>query len=183
MTMDGLRDGIHRQAQRIESAADYSSQAHFNTGAFYRVVHYVFGAAAAGLGALTTVPLVFIPSLGVWIAEVSGLGAVVLMSVVVAVNPGETAFQQYQAGNQYLTLRYAALEFLDLDVNRSGSSLEVLDAKAQDLQKRLDQLNETNGNLWKPRWAFHKADRDIRAGRTAFGRASSPHNPWDPKHR
>jgi hypothetical protein len=165
-SIGSLRDGIVDQAKRVREDCDYSSQRHFNTGAFFKLLHYAFGVGVAVLGSLGGAALLAPQSVSLFVGGVSSIGAAALVGVSTALSPGESASSHYRAGNEYLGVRKDATAFLELDVRKAGTSDDALEGCVRVLKDRAISLDRAYSDLYTPQWAYRKAKDDIRRGQT-----------------
>jgi hypothetical protein len=165
-TGGSLKEGIIHQAQRVREDSDYSSQRHFNTGAFFKLLHYGFGVGIAILGAVGGSALLFPQSVSLLVGGVSSIGAAALVGVSTALSPGESASCHYRAGSEYLGVRKDATAFLDLDVRKPDTAEGDLERRVRDLKDRAIVLDRAYSDLYTPQWAYRKAREDIRRGQT-----------------
>ncbi len=161
-----VRQGVVNQAQRIREDCDYSSQRHFNTGAFFKVLYYVLGVVVAVLGSLGGATLLAPRAISVPLGAIASLGAAAVVGVSTALSPGQTASSHFRAGNDYLALKKEAIAFLDLDVRKPGAVDDSLEAQVRRLRERAVSLDETYSDLYTPEWAYRAARENIRRGQT-----------------
>lgn len=145
---------------------DYSSQRHFNTAAFFRVLHYSLGCAVAILGSIGGAALVLPASVSVLTGGVASIGAAALAGVTTTLSPSETATRHYRAGNEYLGLRKETKAFMELDMRQPDAANPTLEPRVRKLVERGILLDKTYGDLYTPEWAYTKAREDIRRGHT-----------------
>jgi hypothetical protein len=161
-----IREGLVAQCSRVVEDSDYSSQCHFNTGATFKLLHYVFGSGSAVLGGVAAGALIvpsFVPR---ELGAVAAVAAAVLAGLVTTLSPSEASANHFKAGNEYLRLRKECQAFLDLDLSNTGLSEDELGAEVRELIRRGTDLDRAYGDLYTPRWAYSRAREDIRLGRT-----------------
>lgn len=161
-----LRQGIIDQADRIREDCDFSSQRHFNTGAFFKVLYYAFGVVVAILGSLGGAALLAPSAISAPIGAVASLSAAGVVGVSTALSPGQASADHYRAGNDYLALRKEAIAFLDLDVRKPSESDDLLEGRVRQLRERAVSLDKTYSDLYTPKWAYRAAKENIRRGQT-----------------
>ena len=161
-----LKSGLINAARRIEIDSNYSARRHFNTGAFFRKLHYLTGIGAAFLGAIAAYSIYFGEYVALSIGGITALVSTILIALFTVVGPGELAYQHYAAGRDYLALHNDTL-FL-LDVNVKNSTNQEIEEKVRKLKDTLEKLNSSNGILWTPLRAFKKAREYIRKGYTDY---------------
>lgn len=161
------RNGLVHELQNIEIDCNYSSQRHFNTGAFFRGVHYSLGITAAVFSSLAAIAAFVGGSLIIIVSSLT-IAATALVSILTFLSPGELSSQHYRAGNDYLSLRKDALYLLTKWDSVEHVDETKLESDANLIKEKLKCFVSTNGLLWTPRWAFNKARKDIQAGNTDY---------------
>jgi hypothetical protein len=164
--VDELKSGLINAARRIEIDSNYSARRHFNTGAFFRILHYVTGIVATLLGAIAAYSIYFGEYVALNVGGITALASTFLIAVFTVVSPGELASQHYEAGRDYLSLHNEALYLLDVDPK--VSTYKEIEEKVRKLKDTLNKLNSCNGTLWTPSRAYKKAREDIRKGYTGY---------------
>lgn len=161
-----LKIGLMKVVKRIEIDSNYSARRHFNTGAFFRILHYVAGIGAAFLSAVAAYSIYFGHFVALDVGGATAFISAILIALFTVVNPGEQSFQHYVAGRDYLALHNDTLFHSDVSFKKlSDKELEDI---VNALGQRLSNFNSTYGVLWTPKRAFLKARKDIRTGYTDY---------------
>lgn len=161
-----LKAGLIRVAKRIKVDSNYSARRHFNTGAYFTILHYVTGIGGAFLSAIAAYSIYFGAYVALSTGGITAIFSAILISIFTVIKPGEQSFHHYIAGRDYLVLYHDTLFCLDVSFNKlTNPELEEIVRK---LRQRLDSFNANYGTLWTPKRAFLKAREDIRKGYTEY---------------
>lgn len=149
---------LHREAERIEEDATYSSKSHFNAEGIWIRRHYWLGIPSTILAAVAGATL--IKSQPEW-ASVCTLAASLLTGLMTFLKPNERAAMHRDAAGQFLALRNDARFFREVELLQMDHLVE-LPGRLKALSAMRNELNQKSPSI--PRGAFVAARKGIEEG-------------------
>ena len=159
----GRRKSIRDEADRIHESAVYCAQGQYEAAERWRLLHWTFGALAAGLSAGSAV-ITFAADAAV-LSGILALAAALVAAVMTGVRHDKLAEQAQTSGNLYTALRNNARQFRDIavpsdDLDDLRDALTALTARAAEIDGASDLI---------PTWANKRAKKNIANGGQEFG--------------
>ncbi|MEA2074307.1 MAG: SLATT domain-containing protein [Euryarchaeota archaeon] len=159
------KEGIIKEAKRIEENSLYSAKGHFVAAQFWTNFHLWIGVPAVILAALAgTSALAQFDNHNI-IAGILSIIVVVLTSITTFLNPKEKAHIHLSSGNNYDSLLSRSRIFWSIDCRRENPE-ELLADKLRDLSEQRDRLNRECPQV--PRGAYKKAKKGIEEGEANY---------------
>ena len=165
MDNDHCRDGVLREAHRIEEDSLYSSKGHLDAAQTWETVHFVVGCTCAVLSAIAGASALAQFDYHNVVAGLLSILVATLTAGLTFVRPDERSSAHSTFGRQYSRLRNAARIFYEVEIPGTDDDAE--------LTKRLAELNEERDSLNAeapqiPSWAFRRARRGIEEGEATY---------------
>lgn len=161
-----LREGIWYEVDAVDENCDYSSQRHFNARTLCEIEHYSLGVGAILLAAIAAATLLYPPVFSIWLSAVSAIGSAIMTGTSTLLKPTERFISHADAGEAYLALRNDARAFKRLSFRDPRENVASLRSQAQNLTRRMNDLNATYSKFPTSPSAYMKAKKDIHKGHT-----------------
>ena len=167
---DPIRDGLVREADRLEEDTLWSSKGHYAASERWRNVHLWVGVPTAALTAIAGLVIVAGPAETFGVPLDAAFGAVAIAgaastAIMTFLGPEKRSTEHHAAGDRYNAIKGRARRFREIDVHGSFTDKDLSDRLEAMIRER-DELNGSSPLI--PKSAHKKARKGIGAGEATY---------------